>query len=207
MVGVRKGQARWAHSGPGEVVILDNRDSFVFNLAHRVYEVEGRAPVVVRSDEVCAEEVEAWSPRAIIVSPGPGHPRDAGCSVDVVRRLGASVPVLGVCLGHQAIAQACGAIVEPNHAPVHGRATTLRHDGRGVFKGAPERLEVARYHALSIREGSLPQELEATAWSSGLIMGVRHREWPIVGLQFHPESVLTAYGLRLLERFLSFSGT
>lgn len=199
--------ARWAHQGSGQVVILDNRDSFVFNLAHRVFEVEGRAPVVVRSDAVDAQEIEAWSPRALIISPGPGHPRDAGCSVEVVRRLEGSVPILGVCLGHQAIAEAYGAVVAPNQAPVHGRATRLRHDGRGVFEGAPAEMEVARYHALSIREETMPACLEATAWSDGLIMGVRHRRHAIVGVQFHPESVLTPWGLALLRRFLEFAGT
>ena len=198
MIGSGAIAARWAHSGAGEIVILDNRDSFVFNLAHRLHEVGALRVVVARSDEVSADEVASWRPRGIVVSPGPGHPDEAGCSVEVIRALGETTPILGVCLGHQAIGVAFGARVSANGAPVHGRASALTHDGAGVFEGLPDALEVGRYHSLVIEPQTLPPELEATAWSDGHIMGVRHRAWPVCGVQFHPESVLTVDGRAML---------
>jgi anthranilate synthase/aminodeoxychorismate synthase-like glutamine amidotransferase len=191
--------SRWAHRGEGEVVILDNRDSFVFNLAHRLHEVGARQIVVARSDEVDAGEVASWRPRAIVVSPGPGHPDDAGCSVEVIRRLGVETPILGVCLGHQAIGVAYGAQVSENGAPTHGRASVVEHDGRGVFAGLGDGVEVGRYHSLVIDPETLPAELEPTAWCGGFLMGVRHASHPVVGVQFHPESVLTGQGRRMLR--------
>ncbi len=199
MIRLRRIDSRWAHQGPGEVVVLDNRDSFVFNLVHRLHEVGARDIVVVRSDEVDAEEVASWRPRATVVSPGPGHPDDAGCSVEVIRRMGEATPILGVCLGHQAIGVAYGAKVSENGAPMHGRASTITHDGRGVFGGLGDEVEVGRYHSLVIEPDTLPDVLEATAWCGAHLMGVRHVTHPVVGVQFHPESVLTGEGWGMLR--------
>lgn len=193
---------RWAHRETRELVLLDNRDSFVYNLAHRLAEV-GRAPVVVRSDRVSAEEVASWRPRGIVISPGPGHPRDAGCSIDVVRLLGASTPILGVCLGHQAIAEAFGGRVGASGAPMHGRASWCEHDGRGLFSGLDSPMQVARYHSLVVRE-PLPRELIVTSRVDGFVMGLRHETAPIFGVQFHPESVLTEVGWTMLRNFVQY---
>lgn len=190
---------RWRHKTTGEVVLLDNRDSFVFNLAHRFWEA-GQPVVVVRSDAVDVDELERWSPAALVVSPGPGHPRDAGCSVEAIRRFNGMVPILGVCLGHQAIATAFGGAVTANGTPRHGKNSMVAHDERGLFSGLPNPLEVGRYHALSI-EGAIPTELVVTAEVDGLVMGVRHRQEPTFGVQFHPESVLTPDGLGLIRNF------
>lgn len=190
---------RWEHRAPGEIVIVDNRDSFVFNLAHRLAQA-GMRPVVVRSDEVCAQQIFAMHPAGVVLSPGPGHPRDAGCSVEVVQRAPASLPVLGVCLGHQAIAQAYGGEVSPSHAPRHGMSSWVEHDGQGVFEGLADPMEVGRYHSLVVHE-PLPHGLEVTARCDGLIMGLRHTQRPLIGVQFHPESVLSPHGLQLLANF------
>jgi len=195
--------SRWRHADDGEVVILDNRDSFVFNLAHRVAEVGGN-PVVVRSDEVTPEEVFSWNPRAIILSPGPGHPREAGISIELLEQLeerALRIPVLGVCLGHQAIGVAFGGVVSASGAPRHGKSSMIEHDGQGVFAGLSQRLEVGRYHSLVIEE-PLPEVLLPTAWCDGFVMGVRHVSLPVYGVQFHPESVLTREGRELLANFL-----
>ncbi len=190
------------------MVLLDNRDSFVFNLAHRLHEVSGEQAVVVRSDEVSAEELVRWAPRAIIISPGPGHPREAGCSMDVVERFAGEVPILGVCLGHQAIVEAYGGVVESSGRPMHGRASWIEHDGRGMFEGLGERVEVARYHALHAVE-PLPEELEVSAWlgeEERMVMGVRHVSEAVYGVQFHPESVLTRDGRAMLSNFMKAVG-
>ncbi len=196
---------RWRHRRAGEVVIVDNRDSFVFNLAHRLAQV-GATPVVARSDEVTVEQIAGWSPAAIVLSPGPGHPDEAGCSVEVVRQLGEDVPILGVCLGHQAIGRAFGATVAASGRPMHGQASVIEHDGEGIFAGLGERatVEVARYHSLHIEE-PLPPELRVTARGDGMVMALRHTEWPIIGVQFHPESVLTPQGLAMLANFMKIS--
>lgn len=196
---------RWRHAVDGEVVILDNRDSFVFNLAHRVAEVGGK-PVVARSDEVTTEEVFSWNPAAIILSPGPGHPREAGISIELLEQLESrapKTPVLGVCLGHQAIGVAFGGQVSASGAPRHGKSSLVDHDGEGVFAGLSMPLEVGRYHSLVIEE-PLPTDLIATAWCDGFVMGVRHVSLPVYGVQFHPESVLTREGQGLLANFLRF---
>ncbi len=202
---------RWKHQEGrrGEVIILDNRDSFVFNLVHRLYEVCPEANfVVVRSDETSVEELARWEPGAIIISPGPGHPVDAGCSVDVVKTLGGRVPMLGVCLGHQAIVEAMGGVVESSGLPMHGESSIVRHDGRGVFEGCrAEGVEVGRYHALVARS-PLPDDLEESAYldvgdGQRLVMGVRHRRYKVYGVQFHPESVLTVDGRVMLMNFMS----
>ena len=196
---------RWRHEpgASGEVVILDNRDSFVFNLAHRFAEV-GARPVVARSDEVSPSQVLSWQPRAIVLSPGPGHPREAGCSIELLEQLAGeniALPVLGVCLGHQAIGVAFGGTVSASGAPRHGKPSNIDHTGEGIFEGVPSPQVVGRYHSLVIEE-PLPPTLEATAWCDGFVMGVRHRTLPIVGVQFHPESVLTPTGKTLLANFL-----
>lgn len=190
---------RWAPK-PGGLLVLDNRDSFVFNLAHRLHEV-GVECGVVRSDELTVDDVRSLAPSRIVISPGPGHPRDAGVSIDVVRALGQTTPILGICLGHQAIIEAFGGHVVEDGAPVHGRATQIEHDGDGVFAGVESPLEVGRYHSLAA-EQPLPECLVETARGDGIIMGVRHRTLPIVGLQFHPESVLTPAGYAILEAFV-----
>lgn len=192
--------ARFAHRRSGEVVLLDNRDSFTFNLAHRFHQA-GQPVVVARSDKLDAETLAAWRPSALVISPGPGHPDAAGISVEAIKRLGASVPILGICLGHQAVVRAFGGTVGRSEAPLHGQSTRLEHDGSGLFEGLEQGLDVGRYHAL-VADQPLPDALVANAWSDGFIMGVRHRDAPIHGLQFHPESVLTPCGLRLIERFV-----
>ena len=188
----------WSTQGPGEIVILDNRDSFVFNLAHRFAEI-GQKASVVRSDEIEVEELEELQPAAIVVSPGPGHPVDAGISIDAIRRFSGKIPILGVCLGHQAIAVAFGGTVKAGGAPVHGMASTISHDGTGIFDGLEDEFSAARYHSLIVRRW--PNELVANAWTGQFVMGLQHHKWPIFGVQFHPESVLTPLGCQLLRNF------
>lgn len=191
----------WKHRKHGEVVILDNRDSFVFNLAHRLWESGEREVSVVRSDALEVETLVAWKPRALVVSPGPGHPSDAGISVEAITHFSGKIPILGVCLGHQAIAVAFGGRVSVNGTPRHGKTSLVRHDGKGIFSGVSPQLEVGRYHSLEV-ERPLPEDLEATAWCGESLMGLRHVEHPTVGVQFHPESVLTPAGSALLSGFL-----
>ena len=184
------------------ILLIDNYDSFVHNLA-RYFVRLGQPTQVVRNDAVDAEGVAALRPAAIVLSPGPCTPREAGCSLEVVRRLHREIPILGVCLGHQAIAAALGGRVIRAAEPVHGRASTILHDGRGIFAGLPERFAACRYHSLLVEEASLPDELEVSARTpEGLIMALRHRELPVVGVQFHPESILTDVGYDLLKNFL-----
>ena len=204
---------RWRHveGRAGEVVILDNRDSFVFNLVHRIARVSRCEIVVVRSDEVSAEEIESWAPGALIISPGPGHPGEAGCSIEAIVRMSARVPILGVCLGHQAIVEAYGGEVRSNQRPMHGEASRIVHDGRGVFEGCdPRGEEVGRYHALSAVRESLPEVLEVSASlaesEEGMVMGVRHRSLRVHGVQFHPESVLSRRGEVMVRNFMRLAG-
>ncbi len=191
---------RWAPTQRGQVIILDNRDSFVFNLVHRFYEV-GLETRVLRSDATTLEALEELDPAGLVLSPGPGHPRDAGVSVAAIARFHGQVPILGICLGHQAMAAAFGADVAPSGQPRHGKPSTIAHDGRGLFEDAEHPLEVGRYHSLVVREASLPPELEVSARCDGWVMGLRHRQHPTFGLQFHPESILTPQGRGLLARF------
>lgn len=188
----------WGPRQKGELVILDNRDSFVFNLAHRCSEV-GVRPAVIRSDEATIEDLKRRQPAGLIISPGPGHPDDAGCSVQAVRHFSGRIPMLGVCLGHQVIAVAFGGEVEANGRPVHGMASRIEHGATGLFEGLPHNFSAARYHSLVV--SAVPAELEATAWADGFVMAVRHKQWPIYGIQFHPESVLTPQGTQLLSNF------
>jgi len=187
------------------ILVIDNYDSFVHNLA-RYFQRLGHETVVVRNTDLGPEDIGPLSPEAIVLSPGPCTPRQAGCSIEIVRRWHASLPILGVCLGHQAIGEALGARLV-RARPVHGRSSLIWHDGRGVFAGLPSPLEAGRYHSLVIHRRSLPDELEVSAWTrDGLVMAIRHRQRPLVGLQFHPESILTPLGYAILAAFLRRAG-
>ncbi len=184
------------------ILLIDNYDSFVYNLARYVAEL-GEQPVVRRHDATTCEEIEALRPSHIIISPGPCTPGEAGISTEVVRRFGPGTPILGVCLGHQCIGTAYGAGIVRAGRPMHGKASRINHDGRGLFAGLPSPFPAARYHSLVISRTNLPPELRVTASADdGEIMAVAHVRHPVIGLQFHPESVLTAYGYVLLDRFL-----
>jgi para-aminobenzoate synthetase component II len=184
------------------ILVIDNYDSFVHNLARYVREL-GHETEVVRCDALTVDQIAALGPSHVIISPGPCTPNEAGVSVPLVRRLGPRVPILGVCLGHQCIGQAFGGQIVRARRPMHGMASHVAHDGRGVFAGAPDPLRAGRYHSLVVEAADLPDELVVTARSEeGEIMALRHREHPIVGLQFHPESVLTDLGMQLLGNFL-----
>ena len=184
------------------ILVIDNYDSFVHNLARYVREL-GFATEVVRCDALSVDQVAARRPTHIVISPGPCTPNEAGVSVPLVRRLGPEIPILGVCLGHQCIGQAFGGQIVRARRPMHGMASRIAHDGEGLFAGLPDPLVGGRYHSLVVEAADLPEELVVTARSEdGEIMGVRHREHPIEGLQFHPESVLTEHGHDLLRAFL-----
>ena len=183
------------------ILLIDNYDSFTFNLAQYLGEL-GAPPVVKRNDEITVEDVESMRPERIVISPGPGRPEDAGISVDVIRRLGPRVPLLGVCLGHQGIGLAFGGSVVRAPALMHGKTSTVHHDGTGVFRNVTQPFAAGRYHSLVVAQ-PLPAELELAAHTEdGTVMGVRHRSYPIHGVQFHPESVLTNEGRTLLRNFL-----
>lgn len=183
--------------------VIDNYDSFVHNLVQYAGDL-GADCVVHRNDEVTVEQVAAREPELVLVSPGPGAPADAGISVDLVRRLGGSVPIFGVCLGHQAIGAAFGARIRHATRPMHGKCSRITHDGDGLFAGLPSPLTVARYHSLVIDPATLPAELVVTAWSdTGEVMGVRHRTLPIEGVQFHPESLFTEQGVAMVANAIS----
>ncbi len=187
------------------VLVIDNYDSFVHNLARYVREL-GWPTEVVRNDALSLDDVAAMAPSHIVISPGPCTPAEAGISVDLVRRFGAEIPILGVCLGHQAIGQAYGGKILRALRPMHGKAGPLRHDQRFIFAGLPNPLCVVRYHSLVVAEDGLPTCLEVTARSDeGEIMALRHREHPVTGLQFHPESVLTQCGYDILRNFFAES--
>ena len=184
------------------ILVIDNYDSFTYNLVQYLGEL-GAELRVVRNDAVDADGVAALAPEGIVISPGPGTPDDAGVSLSLIRRLGERTPILGVCLGHQAIGQAFGGTVARAKAQMHGKTSDIRHDGRGVFVGLSNPLTATRYHSLVILPHAVPADLEVTAWADdGEIMGVRHRRWPVEGVQFHPESILTVEGKRLLGNFL-----
>ena len=183
------------------ILLIDNYDSFTFNLAQYLGEL-GAPPTVRRNDEITIDEIERLHPSHIVISPGPGRPEDAGVSVEVIRRFGPRTPVLGVCLGHQGIGIAFGGEVVRAPQLMHGKVSSVQHDGRGVFRGVSQPFVAGRYHSLIVAD-PLPDALEAAARTDdGTLMGVRHREYPIHGVQFHPESVLTDEGKRLLRNFL-----
>ena len=182
------------------ILLVDNYDSFTYNLAHLFGELDAEV-VVRRNDALDADEAERLAPSHLVLSPGPGRPGEAGASVEIVQRLAPSVPTLGVCLGHQAIVQAFGGEIGQARRIVHGKASAIDHDGRGLFRGLPEPFEAGRYHSLAAT--SLPGCLEVSATcTDGEVMAVRHRELPVDGVQFHPESVLTPLGPELARNFL-----
>ena len=185
------------------ILVLDNRDSFVHNLARYVREL-GEEAVVRRSDEMELSEVERLAPSHIVISPGPCTPAEAGISTEVVRRFGPSTPILGVCLGHQCIGAAFGGDVVRAGYPVHGKTSLITHDGSSIFTGLPSPIRVARYHSLVVGAGTIPAELRVLAISldDRAVMAVEHRSYPIIGVQFHPESAASEYGYALIDRFL-----
>ncbi len=185
------------------LLLIDNYDSFTYNLYQYLSEL-GATVEVVRNDETSVEDCLAMGPERIVVSPGPCTPAEAGISIDLIRAAAGQVPLLGVCLGHQSIGEAFGARVGPAGEIMHGKISTVTHDGKGVFESLPQPFEAIRYHSLAIEPDTLPDELEVTARAeSGVIMGVRHRTLPIEGVQFHPESIMTTTGHELLRNFLA----
>jgi anthranilate synthase component 2 len=185
------------------IVLLDNYDSFTWNLAHRLGEL-GATVRVVRNDAVSVEDVARMSPERIVISPGPGRPEGAGISVAVLQRFAGTVPVLGVCLGHQALAIAFGGRVERAVAPMHGKTSRIGHEASHLFAGLAESFEVGRYHSLVIPPDGMPPNFVRSAWviEDGTVMAIRHERWPVFGVQFHPESVLTPAGHGILRNFL-----
>ena len=187
------------------VLLIDNYDSFTYNLYQYLCEL-GASVTVVRNDAITVEEVRALAPDFIVISPGPGVPRDAGISVDLVRALGSKTPILGVCLGHQAIAEAYGGVVTRAPELMHGKASQIHHDRKGVFEGLPSPFSAIRYHSLCAAPEAMPDTLQVTARSdSGVIMALRHRQYPVHGVQFHPESILTEHGKALLKNFININ--
>jgi para-aminobenzoate synthetase component II len=186
------------------IVLVDNYDSFTYNLVQRLGELDGSIDLrVFRNDKISVDEIAALKPSHIIVSPGPCTPREAGISNDVIRTFAPTVPLLGVCLGHQCIGAVFGGEVVRNYRIMHGKTSWIHHDDRGVYRGLSNPFEATRYHSLVIQPGTLPQDLEVVAWTDqGEIMGVRHQRLPIEGVQFHPESFLTLEGINLLKNFL-----
>jgi anthranilate synthase/aminodeoxychorismate synthase-like glutamine amidotransferase len=183
------------------LLMIDNYDSFTYNLVHLFQEL-GAEVRVFRNDAITVDEAEALAPAQLVISPGPGRPADAGTSVELIRRLGPRVPTLGVCLGHQAIVEAFGGEIGQARALLHGKASQVEHDGKGVYRGLSPSIEAGRYHSLAALK--IPDDLQVTARTTdGEVMGVRHRELPIEGVQFHPESVLTPLGPDLARNFLT----
>ena len=185
------------------VLVVDNYDSFTYNLVQYLGEL-GADVTVVRNDAEGVGEIEARRPERIVISPGPGRPEDAGVTMEVIRCLGPTTPILGVCLGHQALGAVCGGSVVRASVPMHGKTSTIDHDARGVFSGISGPFVASRYHSLVVAEDGLPGDLEVSARTQhdGTIMGLRHRTWPIHGVQFHPESILTREGKTILRNFL-----
>jgi anthranilate synthase component 2 len=185
------------------LLMIDNYDSFTYNLVQYLGEL-GADVRVFRNDQITVDDIRDLRPDGIVISPGPCTPNEAGISVDTIQELGAETPVLGVCLGHQSIGQAYGGRIVRARTLMHGKTSPIRHDGRGVFAGLPDPFTATRYHSLVIERASLPDCLEVSAWTEdGEIMGVRHREYPIEGVQFHPESILTEHGHEMLSNFLN----
>jgi anthranilate synthase component 2 len=189
------------------LLVIDNYDSFTFNLVQYLGEL-GAVCDVVRNDTIGVEEIAGRGAEAIVISPGPCTPNEAGISVETVRRYAGRLPILGVCLGHQSIAAAYGGRIVSARELMHGKTSEIHHDRKGVFRGLPEPFVATRYHSLAAERESLPDELEVTAWTDdGEIMGLRHREQPVIGVQFHPESILTGVGKDLLRNFLDGAGS
>jgi anthranilate synthase/aminodeoxychorismate synthase-like glutamine amidotransferase len=189
------------------LLVLDNYDSFTYNLVQYLGEL-GATMKVARNDKITVDEVERLEPEGIVISPGPGTPDDGGISLDLIRRFHSRTPILGVCLGHQSIGQAFGGTVARAQKQMHGKTSSIHHDGRGVFASLPQGFEATRYHSLVVLEESFPPELEISAKAEdGEIMGLRHRRFPVEGVQFHPESILTGQGKALLRNFLQLTRT
>ena len=187
------------------VVIIDNYDSFTYNLFQYLAEL-GATVDVFRHDQITVDGIRSLAPTHLVISPGPKTPDEAGISLDAIRSLAGEVPILGVCLGHQAIGQAFGGRVVRGEEPVHGKTSEIAHDGRTVFAGLPDPMTATRYHSLVVERATLPDVLEVSAWCDGdVIMGLRHRDLPVEGVQFHPESILSAAGHDLLGNFLGMS--
>ena len=185
------------------LLVIDNYDSFTYNLVQYFQEL-GVTVETYRNDELGLEEIEAKHPAQIVISPGPGTPDDAGISLQAIKHFAGTIPLLGVCLGHQAIAQAFGGIVSRAPVLMHGKASEILHDGKTIFRGLDNRFSAGRYHSLIVEDSSFPDCLEVSATTiDGVIMGLRHRELKIEGVQFHPESILTNYGKKLLANFLT----
>ena len=185
------------------VLVIDNYDSFTYNLVQYLGEL-GQDTRVFRNDKIGLSEIEGLAPERIVISPGPCTPKEAGISVDLVRRFAGKIPILGVCLGHQAIAEAFGGDVIRNYRLMHGKTSMIRHDGRTIFHGLPNPFEATRYHSLVVGRETLPASLEISAQTEeGEIMGIRHKEYKVEGVQFHPESILTAAGKDLLKNFIT----
>jgi anthranilate synthase/aminodeoxychorismate synthase-like glutamine amidotransferase len=186
------------------IVLVDNYDSFTYNLVQRLGEIDPQVKLrVVRNDQATVEEIASWRPTRVIISPGPCTPVEAGISNEVVAHFAPTTPLLGVCLGHQCIGHSLGAMVVRADRIMHGKTSLVHHDGKGVYRGLSNPFQATRYHSLVIRPGTLPDDLEVVAWTEeGEIMGVRHKRFALEGVQFHPESFLTLEGKRLLENFL-----
>jgi para-aminobenzoate synthetase component II len=184
------------------ILLLDNYDSFTYNLAQYLGQL-GQKLAVRRNDEITLDEIARMRPERIIISPGPCTPREAGLSVPIVKRFAGKIPILGVCLGHQAIGDAFGGKIVRAKKIMHGKTSKIHHDGKTVFRDLPQDFEATRYHSLIVERRSLPRCLEISAETDGVIMGLRHRQFPVEGVQFHPESVLTGAGFSLLRNFLS----
>ena len=184
------------------LLLIDNYDSFTYNLYQYLSEL-GEELKVARNDGITLDEIERMAPERIVISPGPGRPENAGISNEVILRFGGSVPILGVCLGHQCIGQAYGGEVVHAGEIKHGKTSLIHHDGKGVFKGIKNPFPAVRYHSLAVKRDSLPECLEVSAWTENdIIMGLRHKNYPIEGVQFHPESIMTKAGKDLLKNFL-----
>jgi anthranilate synthase/aminodeoxychorismate synthase-like glutamine amidotransferase len=186
------------------IVLIDNYDSFTYNLVQKLGEVSPGADIrVFRNDKITVDQVEDLKPTHIVISPGPCTPKEGGVSNDIIKHFGPKLPLLGVCLGHQCIGYMAGAIVERAAKLMHGKTDLIYHDGRTLYEGMPNPFTATRYHSLIIRQGTLPKEYEISAWTKdNEIMGVRHKTWPMEGVQYHPESFLTEQGERLLANFL-----
>lgn len=186
------------------ILIIDNYDSFTYNLVHLVARSQ-KEIVVRRNDEITVDEIESLDPEGILISPGPGRPADAGITCEVIRALGGRIPILGVCLGHQAIGEVYGGTVTYASTLMHGKTSDIRHDGQGLFAGVSEPCTATRYHSLVVDQATLPAHLLVTARSEdGTIMGLRHTSDPVVGIQFHPESLLTVEGPKMIENWIQF---
>ncbi len=188
------------------LLLIDNYDSFTYNLVHYLGEL-GAESVVVRNDKITAEEALAKKPKAIVLSPGPCTPNEAGVCLDLIKKAGPTIPLLGVCLGHQSIGQSYGGKVIRAPEPMHGKISSITHTGKGVFKGLPKSFQITRYHSLIVERATLPDCLEITAETAdGIIMGLQHKTHPVHGVQFHPESIASEQGHALLANFLELAG-